>query len=100
MLMNQRVVLYNWDTVYVRWAHTRGYSKGPGKTGCDLLRPEYEKARGMGRGVGKAKLEEGLEARGLVRKVKTPTWLLAGGSDPHCDSTLAVSLRDDIEKFT
>lgn len=81
--MDQRVVFYSWDTVCVRWAHTRGYLKGPAKTGCDLFRPKDEKARGVGRGVGKAKLEGGLEARGLVRKLKTPTWLLAGGSDPH-----------------
>lgn len=86
MLTDQRVVLYNWDVVCVRWARTRGYPKGPGKTGCDLLWPEYEKARGVGRGVGKAKLEGGLEARGLVRKLNTPT---------HGSSQEAVTLTGD-----
>lgn len=57
--------------------------KGPGKQGCDPHGPCMRKLMGVARGVGKAKLEEGLEARGLVRKPRTPECPFPGNSKPH-----------------
>lgn len=51
-----------------------------------MLRPVYEKAMGVVRGVGRVELEGGLEVRGLVRKLKIPT----------CPPQGVVTLTDNL----